>query len=128
MDSNNEKNYLMIVKNGKFYNAYGTDAYIMNFLFDYRIVGNEKIGFPDSRLQGIITSLEGYKISYQITTSKDDVISKNFKTNNRYKSYAKNALKNVNINIKINTLVRKIREIPQDKIEETVDRMLECIE
>ena len=42
------KDCLLIFKNGKFYNAYKDDAIIFNYLFGYKILKDDKSGFPES--------------------------------------------------------------------------------
>ena len=37
---------LVLVKKGSFYTTFNDDAYILNYLFGYKIVNNEKVGFP----------------------------------------------------------------------------------
>ena len=63
----NKKSKLILYKNkGKFYNAYESDAYIINLLFNYKVIENRKSGFPDSVLNKVIETLNENKISYQI--------------------------------------------------------------
>ena len=51
----NDKSFLILYKNkGKFYNAYEMDAYILNLLFDYKVIDNRKTGFPENVLKRII--------------------------------------------------------------------------
>ena len=42
-------NYINIVKKGGFYTVYNNDCYIINYLFNYKIVNN-KTGFPISSI------------------------------------------------------------------------------
>lgn len=43
------KESINIIKtNNKFYNVYEIDVYIFNLLFGYKIMDNNKVGFPDS--------------------------------------------------------------------------------
>ena len=54
-----EKKYLVIRKNkGKFCTIYGDDANIISSLFGYKILNNNKVGFPESILNKIINILE----------------------------------------------------------------------
>ncbi len=62
-----EKKYLVIRKNkGNFCTIYGDDANIISSLFGYKILNNNKVGFPESVLNKIINILEDNKISYMV--------------------------------------------------------------
>ena len=43
-----EKDTLVLIKNGTFYNAYNDDAFIISYLFDYKVSKDNKCGFPDN--------------------------------------------------------------------------------
>ena len=58
----NDKKILVIRKNkGKFFTVYGDDANIISSLFGYKILNNNKVGFPESVLNKIINTLEDKK-------------------------------------------------------------------
>ncbi len=58
----NDKKILVIRKNnGKFCTAYGDNANIISSLFGYKILNNNKVGFPESVLNEIINTLEDKK-------------------------------------------------------------------
>lgn len=44
------KDYLLIFKNGKFYNVYNDDAFIFHYLFNYKILKDDKSGFLETDL------------------------------------------------------------------------------
>ena len=48
--SGNIKDTLVLIKNGKFYNAYKDDAIIMSYLFGYKINKDNKCAFPEKCL------------------------------------------------------------------------------
>lgn len=60
------KDYLLIFKNGKFYNVYNDDAFIFHYLFNYKILKDDKSGFPETGLVKVINTLDNEKINYQI--------------------------------------------------------------
>ena len=73
----NKKSFLILYKNkGKFFNAYEMDAYILNLLFDYKVIDKRKSGFPENVLKKVINTLEEKKISYQIIFTDKDPICK----------------------------------------------------
>lgn len=61
-----DKNFLLIFKNGKFYNVYNDDAFIFYYLFGYKILKDDKVGFPESGLVKVLNTIEDKKINYQI--------------------------------------------------------------
>ena len=57
---------LVLVKKGSFYTTFNDDAYILNYLFGYKIVNNEKVCFPTSNITKVIDKLTTEKINYYI--------------------------------------------------------------
>jgi len=72
--------YLILKKNGKFYNSYNDDAIILNYLLHYKLVGN-RIGFPTSSLNKVKLCLESKKISYKIIENEAE---EEFNNGNKY--------------------------------------------
>ena len=62
--------YVILVKIGKFYHAYGKDAYIVSFLFNYQLkkadINTKTTGFPEVALNKVLSVLEDKKISYMV--------------------------------------------------------------
>lgn len=56
---------LVLIKSGSFYITFLDDALILNYLFFYKIV-NDKVGFPTSNLDKIVSKLDDNNISYYI--------------------------------------------------------------
>ena len=51
------KDYVIIIKNGSFYNVIGSDCYILEEMFNYKIVkiaNSIKVGFPLRSLNKVI--------------------------------------------------------------------------
>lgn len=46
---------------GKFYSLYKDDAYILNYLFKYKVLDKRKSGFPDSSINKVKNELENKK-------------------------------------------------------------------
>jgi hypothetical protein len=62
------KCYLIIYKGaGKFFIAKDLDAYILNILFNYKVIKNRS-GFPENALEKVIkgTGRQSYKLSVNI--------------------------------------------------------------
>ena len=59
------KEEIVFVKIGKFYQVYGKDAYIVSYLFEYKLKKVEEVhmcGFPESSINKVIAKLEDNKI------------------------------------------------------------------
>lgn len=59
--------YIILYKLGNFYNVIGRDVYIMGYIFNYKIINNngiDKIGFPISNINKVMSRLDNLKINY----------------------------------------------------------------
>ena len=122
-----EKNYILIVKKGKFYNSYGVDAYIFNLLLGYKIVGKDKIGFPDSNLIIVKNTLEDHNISYQIINGDIKEDGKDFKKLNKYSKIANSAIDNAGLNQRIDMIITRLKSLNHEDLKQTIERLEECI-
>lgn len=61
---------ILLVKVGKFFQAYGKDSYIVSFLFNYQLKRVEMnvnmVGFPEVALNKVLKTLEDKNIDYMI--------------------------------------------------------------
>ena len=46
---------------GIFFETYDNDAIILNYLFNYKITGSNRVGFPNTALSKVINTLENKK-------------------------------------------------------------------
>jgi len=93
------KDYIIIQKQGIFYNVSGIDIYIINYIFDNQIKNNGKtlkIGFPN--IDKVTDELNRLKINYIVVNE----IKKKFKNNNYYKY-------NIDNIIRINKIISKLK-------------------
>ncbi len=51
---------------GIFFETYDNDAIILNYLFNYKITGSNRVGFPNTALSKVINTLENKKIDYSL--------------------------------------------------------------
>lgn len=69
-------NFLICYKVGTFYHSYGKDAYILSYLFDYRIKDIEEnismIGFPRNAISKVMVRLEREKINYIMIDTRNN--------------------------------------------------------
>ena len=67
---------VVLVKIGKFYNVYLKDAYIISYLFGYKLRDMEKdvksAGFPEVSLKRVLATLENKKIDYMILDRRNN--------------------------------------------------------
>lgn len=130
------KSYLIIYKKGgKFYDVFGEDAFIINYLFDYKLLPtdkrtkNYKCGFPDVSFNKVINALDDNKISYQVIYNDKNPLIKDFKNKSRYNEFKMAAIKKQDIKTKMDLLVSKISSIDDiDKLTMIMEKVEECLE
>lgn len=96
------KDYVVFIKIGNFYNCYGRDAYIISYLFGYKISILENniynCSFPKSAYNKVLSILEKNRINY-ITLDKrnnyDTDNKDNNKNLNRYMEFYERAKKEI---------------------------------
>lgn len=114
------KESINIIKtNNMFYNVYNIDSYIFNLLFGYKVLNNNKVGFPISVINKIINVLEDNHINYSITylNKEKDNIYKDFKKLNNYNKFKDKALENMDRVNKINYVIERINNCSNDKLD-----------
>lgn len=120
---------IICFKVGSFYHCYGKDAYILSFIFGYKVkqVGRENIqtcGFPKTSLAKVVAKLELNKIDYLILDTKNDynVDEKiEFGNLNRYDLAFAKANKYVRIQRRLNEMVNHL--LGEFEKEETITKM-----
>lgn len=104
----------IIKKKNDFYNVYGDSIYIMNYLFKYKIIDNEKVGFSVSSLSKVVKTLDKYNINYKIDEYK---IFKKLGTKNNYHNILVKAIENKKLNDKVKLIEEKLLNASNDKID-----------
>lgn len=109
--------FVICYKVGAFYNCYGKDAYIISFLFRYRIKTVEKnvpiTGFPRNAISRVSAKLEKEKINYILIDTKNNYdvdAQEDFKNLNKYKEVLEKSKKIVNIRLRIEKIKEKLLE------------------
>lgn len=100
-----------LVKIGEFYHAYGKDACIVSYLFDYKLKvidnGNYTCGFPRKSIAKIKAELERNTINYILLDRRNnydvDETCDN-KNLNRYEEFSKKAYSHVKTKEKIENI------------------------
>jgi hypothetical protein len=115
------KCYLIIYKGaGKFFISKDLDAYILNILFNYKVIKNRS-GFPENALEKVIKGLKDNHISYQLIYENQNPIIKNYKKANKYESFASKASKNISIEESLKTFEEKIKSASDDDLKKILE-------
>ena len=119
---------IAMVQVGKFIYAYGKDAYIMSYVFGYkvRLIENNiyVCGFPRNKVKNVMATLENKKINYIILDRRNsyrvDEKSDN-KNLNKYDAYLDKAMKYVKRKQKIDYIYDYlINNIEKDEIDKII--------
>ncbi len=105
--------YIVFVKIGNFYVVYFNDSYIISYLFNYKIKGNNinesSCGFPLNSINKIKYILENRNINYIIVDKKhnyEELEKMNYKKKNKYNELLDESIKYID---KLNR-INKIKE------------------
>ena len=82
----------MLVKEGSFYHIYGKDAYIISYLFGYKIKEIENMNvcdFPINSINRIVAKLETNKINYLILDKRNNYDIEEIYNNKNLNTYNK---------------------------------------
>ena len=126
---------LLLLKIGNFYYQYGKDAYIIAYVFGYKIkILEENIpfsAFPKTVLNKVITKLEDNKISYFIADKSQNyevIEEENFKKENTYINYYNKAHKYISKKNKIkNIYIYLLKNIDKEDIKEKISKIEEIL-
>lgn len=98
---------VILVKIGNFYSAYAEDAYIISYLFKYKIREKNNISFcsfPEMSLNKIESSLEKNKIDYIVVSKRNNYEEEQkviIKQDNNYIKILEKAKKSVQLMLRI---------------------------
>lgn len=106
---------------------YDTDALILNYLFDYKILSGPRCGFPDSSLEKVVTKLEELKISYKIKNINEIIKNKQYKNLNDYIKVSIIAKKTVLLKHRIDILVKEIKASNKETLERVIESIEKCL-
>ena len=124
--------YIIITQSsGKFFEVYGYDAFILSYLFNYKVLQNGKTykcGFPDSSITKITNKLSDLKISYQIIYRGRNPFVKDFKKINQYSKYKLIALQKLDIKERMDALVEKVKSLNEEQAKKVMLELEKCLE
>ena len=123
---NKYKNYVVIMKNGIFYNVLGNDCYLLKNMFNYKINSfsdTVKVGFPLNTLNKVINTFDKLKINYIVY--ENEIVLKGKFPKNKYDIFLKSKL---SMDDRIKRINLKLNEMKQDsKILGLLDAIEEII-
>ena len=112
---NFHKEELIIIKLGDFYHCYGKDAYIISYLFGYKLAktkeGYYMCGFPLKCIAKVENKLQNKKINYMILDRKNNYdvdVFENYKKLNNYMDLYEKAKKHINTQIAIDKIYKDL--------------------
>lgn len=124
--------YIIITQSsGKFFEVYDYDAFILSYLFNYKVLQNGKTykcGFPDSSITKITNKLSDLKISYQIIYRGRNPFVKDFKKINQYSKYKLIALQKLDIKERMDALVEKVKSLNEEQAKKVMLELEKCLE
>ena len=116
-----KENRIEIYKSGTFFNVYGDAGLILYILLGYKYIEPKKsVGFPASALSKVINALENAKVSY-IIYDKSNIIGEYKGINKNYKKYITEALKNLEIEKRLNRLNEIINNMSLKELEKIIE-------
>lgn len=114
------KETVCLFRIGTFYHCYNRDAYILSYLFGYKLknleLNNVECGFPIGSINKIMAKLEQCKVNYTIIDKRnnyDEEDGQNYKDLNQYNKYYSKA----NSYIKYKSRIEKINNFLIENIE-----------
>lgn len=124
---------IILIKIGTFYYAYGKDSFIISYLFEYKInliSGVYSCAFPVKNIDRVLDKLEKRKINYIILDKRNNYDVEQKQDNrgqNKYEETYKKAKEKINYYLRIEKLVKYLKENRQDKkilqeMEQIVER------
>lgn len=112
---------------GIFFETYDNDAIILNYLFNYKITGSNRVGFPNTALSKVINTLESKKIDYSLYYLNGLKEEHHTKPNN-YDKVLNKALANYDINKKIEDIITKINKLDNIKLNNLLKVICEYLD
>lgn len=123
--------FLICYKVGSFYNCYGKDAYILSFLFNYKLKTVEnnilETGFPKNAISKIMARLEREKINYLIIDTRNnyDIDEKeDFDNLNRYNEVFNNSKKAINLRVRVDKIAQTILKKQDAEIIRKIEELI----
>lgn len=127
---------IILVRIGKFFYSYGKDAYILSYLFKYKLTQIEEehtysCAFPEQTFPKVTANLENKKINYIVVDRRNnyDIEQKSDNKNlNCYQEYFEKAKKYIDMKRRIENISKYlIQHIEEEQTKEKIKKMEEII-
>ena len=126
---------ICLYKVGTFYHAYGRDASVISFLFDYKIKelgdNHKECGFPIGAVNKVIAKLQNSQLNYLLIDRRNNYEvdeKEDYKENNKYDKIYEKAKKHVNCKKRINNINQYLEEnIEKENISKILSKMEEIM-
>jgi len=125
-------NSIILIKSGIFYETFNNDAYIMAYLFDYKIKKMSNcvmVGFPEKVIDNVKERLLKEKVSFVIIDEDKQFVSdKSSFTDSNYEVLLDISCKSNEIEMEIEKIKNALEVLKGTKsIEEIIDKIKEII-
>ena len=119
-----DSNKIRIRINGNFCCVFDDDCYILNYLFDYKII-KARVGFPKSAFDKVINVLEENKINYEVVGEDKEI---DFKNLNNYNKFLELGLeKNQKENF-YSTILDKIKNANEEQLDNILNYIIKVLD
>ncbi len=106
----NNEEVVVFIRYGNFYRCYYNDAYIVSYLFDYKLSEKNSTGFPIKSIDKVISILRNNNISCIVINDINNVINY-ICINNKYNSFLDLSKKNYTLNETLFSINKEVKEL-----------------
>ncbi len=110
VNRNKYDKYVILIKEGNFYEAFNEDCFLLNNLFNFGL----RTGFPVIAYNKVLDKLNAFKINYIVVEKFEIVVKKKFNKNN-YSNYIAKDLDIDNRILDINNRLNTLKNSPKIK-------------
>ena len=106
----NNEEVVVFIRYGNFYRCYYNDAYIVSYLFDYKLSDKKSTGFPICNIDKVLSILKNNNISCIVINDINNVINY-ICINNKYNSFLDLSKKNYTLNDALFSINKEAKEL-----------------
>ena len=106
----NNEEVVVFIKYGNFYRCYYNDAYIVSYLFDYKLSDKKSTGFPICNIDKVLSILKNNNISCIVINDINNVINY-ICINNKYNSFLELSKTNYTLNEALFSINKEAKEL-----------------